>query len=93
MKPPPVVMTRGIQRVGPLTDVRIRILRNVQLGRDLYDGFEYSSYGGAIRSVQTWRGAWKLFCWDIDAKRWVLTEAGIAALTAANYGHQAMEDS
>lgn len=62
------------------TPIRRRILRNVQEGRYLYAGISGSQLGGAVRSLQMWRGVWKLMTWDDERERWQLTAAGVAML-------------
>jgi hypothetical protein len=62
-----------------LTDVRRRVLQNVADGKQPYDGFEGSSYGGAIRSVQCWHGLEGLVMPDQDGHG-KLTDAGRKAL-------------
>jgi len=63
-----------------ITDTRRQMLLNLRQGRDLYDGFTGAQYGGAIRSVQTWRGVGKLIVWDQKYEQLKLTETGIRAL-------------
>lgn len=63
-----------------MTKVRRQILLNIRQGRDPYDGFENSSYGGAIRSMQVWPLAYAFIAWDPRFECWKLTDAGARAL-------------
>lgn len=65
--------------VRRLTAVRLQVLQNIADGKNPYDGFEGSSYGGAIRSVQCWRGLEELVMPDQDGHG-KLTDAGRKAL-------------
>lgn len=66
--------------MNELTEVRRRMLLNIQQGKEIYDGFEGSQLGGAIRSVHLWRGFWQLTSWDPKSFCLKLTDAGARAL-------------
>lgn len=67
-----------------LTAVRRRILENIRDGKDPYDGFAGSSYGGAFRSVQSWREIFDLLEERKDVGL-VLTDKGVKALETGEY--------
>jgi hypothetical protein len=70
--------------MAKLTAVRRQILENIQHGRDPYTGLEGSRYGGAFRSVQSWRGIFDLLEERKD-EGLVLTDKGVKALETGEY--------
>lgn len=59
------------------------MLENVAEGKHLFDGFEGSSRGGAVRAFQFWRDGIRLITADGDKLK--LTDAGRKALETGEY--------